>query len=63
METHQQKSFEVMVPVLEHGKFHFLSGRGSEINIFTTIGDVCKLVFTNMSFSSRAAAIWQRAIT
>ena len=29
--------------------------------IFTTIGDVCKWVFTNMSFSSRADAIRQRS--
>ena len=31
------------------------------LSIFTTIGDVCIWVFTNMSFSSRAAAIRQRS--
>ena len=32
METNQQKSSEVIVPVLEHGKLHFGSGRDSELN-------------------------------
>ena len=36
-----------------------LGGRAHDF--FTTIGDVCKLVFTNMSFSSRADAIRQRS--
>ena len=33
METHQQKSPEVIIPVLEHGQLHFGSGRVSELNI------------------------------
>ena len=35
--THQQKSSEVIVPVLEHGQLHFGSGRVSELNILITI--------------------------
>ncbi len=37
METHQQKSSEVIIPVLEHGQLHFGSGRVSELNIMITI--------------------------
>ena len=32
METYQKKSSEVIVPLLEHGKLHFGSGRDSELN-------------------------------
>ena len=37
METHKQKSSEVIIPVLEHGQLHFGSGRVSELNIMITI--------------------------
>ena len=37
METHQQKSYEVIIPLLEHGQLHFGSGRVSELNIMITI--------------------------
>ena len=37
METHQQKSSEVIIPVLEHGHLYFGSGRVSELNIMITI--------------------------
>ena len=37
METHQQKSSEVIIPVLEQGKLHFASGRVSELNIMIKI--------------------------
>ena len=37
METHQQKSSEVIIPVLEHGQLHFGSGRVSELNIMIII--------------------------
>ncbi len=39
METHQQKSAEVIIPVLEHGKLDFRSGRVSELNIMITIAN------------------------
>ena len=34
---HQEKSFEVIIPVLEHGKLHFGSGRLSVLNIMIKI--------------------------
>ena len=37
MEAHQEKSSEVIIPVLEHGQLHFDSGRVSELNIIITI--------------------------
>ena len=37
METHQQKSSEVIIPLLEHGQLHFGSGRVSELNIIITL--------------------------
>ena len=37
MERHQQKSSEVIIPVLVHGKQHCGSGRVSELNIIITI--------------------------
>ena len=37
IETHQQKSSEVIIPILEHGQLHFGSGRDSELNIMITI--------------------------
>ena len=37
METQQQKSSELIIPVLEHGQLHFGSGRVSELNIMITI--------------------------
>ena len=37
METHQQKTSELIIPVLEHGQLHFGSGRVSELNIMITI--------------------------
>ena len=37
MESHQHKWSEVIVPVLEHGKFHFENGRGSDLNIMIKI--------------------------
>ena len=38
METDQQKSSEVIIPVLEHCRLHFGSGRVSDLNIMITIG-------------------------
>ena len=37
MEMQQQKSSQVIIPVLEHVKLHFGSGRVSELNIMITI--------------------------
>ncbi len=37
LETRQEKSSEVIIPVLEHGQLHFGSGRVSELNIAITI--------------------------
>ena len=37
LETRQEKSSEVIIPVLEHGKLHFGSGRVSVLNIMIKI--------------------------
>ena len=37
LETRQEKSSEVSIPVLEHGKLHFGSGRVSVLNIMIKI--------------------------
>ena len=37
LETRQEKSFEVIIPVLEHDKLHFGSGRVSVLNIMIKI--------------------------
>ena len=37
METHQQKSSEVIINVLEHAKLHFGSGRVSVLKIMIKI--------------------------
>ena len=37
METHLQKSSEVIIPVLEHGRLHFGSGRFSVLKIMIKI--------------------------
>ena len=37
METHQQKSSEAIIPVLEHGQLHFGSGRVSVLKIIIKI--------------------------
>ncbi len=37
LETRQEKSSEVIFPVLEHGKLHFGSGRNSVLNIMIEI--------------------------
>ena len=37
METHQRKSSEVIIPVLEHDQLHFGSARVSVLNIMITI--------------------------
>ena len=37
MEMHQEKSFEVIIPVLEHGKLHFSSGCVSVLKIMIKI--------------------------
>ncbi len=37
METHQQKSSEAIIPVLEHGQLHFGSGRVSVLKIMIKI--------------------------
>ena len=37
LETRQEKSFEVSIPVLEHDKLHFGSGRVSVLNIMIKI--------------------------
>ena len=37
METHLQKSSEVIIPVLEHGRLHVGSGRASVLNIMIKI--------------------------
>ena len=37
METHQEKSFEVIIPLLEHSKLHFGSGRVSVLKIMIKI--------------------------
>ena len=37
LETRKEKSFEVTIPVLEHGQLYFDSGRVSKLNIMITI--------------------------
>ncbi len=37
LEMRQEKSSEVIIPVLEHGKLHFGSGRVSVLNIMIKI--------------------------
>ncbi len=37
LETRQEKSSEVIIPVLEHDKLHFGSGRVSVLNIMIKI--------------------------
>ena len=37
METHLQKSSEVIIPVLEHGRLHFGSGRFSVLKFMIKI--------------------------
>ncbi len=37
MKTHQEKSSEVIIPVLEHGKLHVGSGRVSMLKIMIKI--------------------------
>ena len=37
LETHQEKSSEVIIPVLEHGKLHFGSARVSVLNIMIKV--------------------------
>ena len=37
LETHQEKSSEVIIRVLEHGRLHVGSGRASVLNIMITI--------------------------
>ena len=37
LETHHEKSSEVFIPVLEHGRLHFGSGRASVLKIMIKI--------------------------